>query len=97
MPLHLTPTTELAELAASCDVSKTIALYALTVAFSATGGAPPEVFEGMKQHLLATFRNATVNLPEAEAVKYRSYAEATIEELFSRLNVNGTPMRPLQS
>lgn len=98
--IRINPSTDPIELAASLEVVKTLAFHILTLAILAVGTPIPAVPAGLastKGMLLARIKNAKIGLSDEEETKYRAYAEATIEELFGRLAIDGNPINPLSS
>lgn len=97
MARKITPPHDLAEAVAALEATKLIAFAAFTIAIQSLRGHPTENARKIREDFLALIRTSEVTLPPEEAERFRSYAEATIEELFGRLLVNDSPVNPKSS
>ena len=86
MPKTITPATDLIEISAALEGAKLVAGAALLIALTGTVQTNPQTaHHALREMLLKIVREANVLADKPDADRFRTYAEATIEELFSNI------------
>jgi hypothetical protein len=95
--LKIIPPADLIELAAAVEVTRIIALYAISIATANVQATQQELMRDLKNSIIGVFKKADVLLPPEDANRYRAYGEASTEELFGRVEIGDQPLNPLSS
>lgn len=82
------------ELAAEIEVTKTIAFYALMASLRALEGDTRARIESFERAIKAFFSSYQADLPPEERIRFRNQAQATIENLLARVDIDKRPYKP---
>lgn len=88
------PPADMVEVAAAIEASKTLAFYSLTFVLTGQGSVDHPIVRAIRDNVVRQIKNADVKLPAEDAARFKAYAEATIEELFGRMKIDGNDVNP---